>query len=127
MRHSFFLTSVPKVLINTVHQFESQYLFGLIGGTPEEVPDAYSSRSPINNASSISSPLLILQGSEDRVVPPAQATVMAEAIRSNGGECEIIIFEGEGHGFRISKNKERAMQEELSFYRKTFGIEGGKE
>jgi len=101
----------------------------LLGGTPEQVPKNYSERSPLNKAAQITAPLLLLQGTEDKIVPEAQATLMLEKIRSNpnAGKCEIIIFEGEGHGFRSRDSRKRAMEEELKWYRDTWSIEGGKE
>lgn len=52
---------------------------------------------------------------------------MSEKIQGAGGQCEMIIFEGEGHGWRRADTKRRAMEEELGFVRRTFGIEGGME
>jgi dipeptidyl aminopeptidase/acylaminoacyl peptidase len=85
-------------------------------------------RSPINKAEKITAPLLLLQGTEDKIVPEAQATLMLEKIRSNpnAGKCDIIIFEGEGHGFRSKDAKKRAMEAELVWYRSTWSIDGGK-
>ncbi|KAM0746755.1 alpha/beta-hydrolase [Meredithblackwellia eburnea MCA 4105] len=115
------------LLAGDTHKFESQYLFNLLGGTPTEVPDVYTERSPITHASAITAPLLILQGSDDKVVPPAQATEMAEKIQKAGGKAELVIFEGEGHGFRKAENRKKAMETELEFYRKTLGIRAAEE
>ena len=46
-------------LAEFTHKFESQYLFKLAGGTPEEVPDVYRARSPVFNAEKIKAPLLV--------------------------------------------------------------------
>ena len=37
----------------------SQYLFKLVGGTIEEVPQIYKDRSPIHHAQKITSPILV--------------------------------------------------------------------
>jgi dipeptidyl aminopeptidase/acylaminoacyl peptidase len=47
------------MLAGDTHKFESQYLFKLVGGTPEEVPDIYEARSPVKQAKHIKSPLLV--------------------------------------------------------------------
>ncbi|GAA5974318.1 hypothetical protein JCM11641_006733 [Rhodosporidiobolus odoratus] len=116
-----------KALAEDTHKFESQYLFKLIGGTPTQVPQNYADRSPINKASQISAPLLLLQGSIDRVVPPSQSSLMLERIRSQGGTCEMALFEGEGHGFRGAEARDKAMKKELGWYKTTWGIEGGEQ
>lgn len=46
-----------------------------VGGTLEECPQTYHDRSPINFAEKITASLLILQGLDDKVVPPGQARV----------------------------------------------------
>ena len=40
--------------------------------------------------------------------------------------CRVEMYEGEGHGFRRAESRKRAMESELKFYWKTFGIKGGE-
>lgn len=92
-----------RALAEESHKFESNYPFRLLGGTPDEVPQVYHDRSPLYAAGEVRSPVLVLQGSIDKVVPPNQAHLMVEGIRAaKGGEDRVkyIEFEGEGHGFR---------------------------
>ena len=35
----------------------------------------------------------------------------------------LVLFEGEGHGFRVLDNQVRALEAELSFYAQVFGLE----
>jgi len=111
-----------KLLADDTHKFESQYLFRLVGGTPEEVPRIYHDRSPLYGAASIKSPLLVLQGSEDKVVPPAQATAIVKQVQANGTRCEYILFDGEGHGFRSADSVKKSIESCLAFYLDVFGI-----
>ncbi|KAF8311876.1 alpha/beta-hydrolase [Clavulina sp. PMI_390] len=121
-----------KALAEETHKFESQYGFRLIGGTMEEVPQIYHERSPVHFAERITAPLLILQGSEDHVVPPNQAEMIVTKIKerlAESGESEAIekkvkyiVFEGEGHGWRKSENVKRGMEEELGWYERVFGL-----
>ncbi|OBZ76925.1 Dipeptidyl peptidase family member 6 [Grifola frondosa] len=104
------------------HKFESNYGLKLLGGTPEEVPEVYKARSPVNNASKIRSPLLVLQGELDAVVPPAQAEAIVQTIRSQGGRIEYTVFQGEGHGWRKAENIKAALDQELAFYEDVFGL-----
>jgi dipeptidyl aminopeptidase/acylaminoacyl peptidase len=108
-------------LSTDTHKFESRYLDGLIGPWPQ-ARAVYHERSPINHVDLLSCPMLILQGADDRVVPPSQAEQMAAAVRANGQDCELIIFPGEGHGFRRAENIQRTYAAALDFSRRTFGF-----
>jgi dipeptidyl aminopeptidase/acylaminoacyl peptidase len=104
------------------HKFESHYDEYLVGPWPAAV-DAYRERSPINHADSISRPLLLLQGEDDKVVPPAQSEVIVDALKQRGIPYAYIAFEGEGHGFRKAENVKRAYAAHLSFLAQVFGFE----
>jgi dipeptidyl aminopeptidase/acylaminoacyl peptidase len=45
-------------------------------------------------------PVLLLQGSEDRVVNPERTAAFADALRSGGTHVEHNVYAGEGHGWR---------------------------
>ncbi|MDQ3145442.1 MAG: S9 family peptidase [Actinomycetota bacterium] len=85
-------------LDETTHRFEAHYLHSLVGPLPEAA-DRYRDRSPLNRADTIVDPLLILQGSADEVVPPAQSRAIAERLRALGRTVELHEYEGEGHGW----------------------------
>ena len=104
------------------HKFEARYLDRLVGRWPEDEA-AYRERSPIHHVDRLATPLLLLQGSEDRVVPPAQAHAMADALREQGVPFELIEFPDEGHGFRKAANVVRALEAELAFFADRFGFE----
>ena len=65
----------------------------------------------------------VLQGSIDAVVPPEQAELIVETIKKNGGDVEYVVFEGEGHGWRKAENIKKALETELAFYERVFGIQ----
>ena len=52
----------------------------LIGPYPEKKQEYYD-RSAINFTERLSCPMIILQGTEDKIVPPSQAEIMAKALR----------------------------------------------
>ena len=58
----------------------------------------------------------ILQGSEDKVVPPEQSEAIYQSIKERGGKVQYILFPGEGHGFRKAENKIKALEAEISWY-----------
>jgi dipeptidyl aminopeptidase/acylaminoacyl peptidase len=109
------------LLAEETHKFESRYLDRLIGPYPEEVA-TYRERSPIHNAEGLRCPVILLQGLEDRVVPPSQAETMIEALDEQGVPHAYVAFPEEDHGFRDADNLVRALHAELSFYAQVFGF-----
>ena len=108
-------------LAGDTHKFESRYLDGLVGAYPED-EGIYRERSPIESVDTLSCPILLLQGAEDKVVPPNQAVMMHEALLKKGIPTCLKMYEGEQHGFRKAENIEDALDSELAFYGKVFGI-----
>jgi dipeptidyl aminopeptidase/acylaminoacyl peptidase len=101
------------------HKFESRYLDKLIGPYPDAV-DIYRERSPIHHLDKIDAPLLLLQGLQDKVVPPTQAEMVCDNLQHNGVYVKYITFPGEGHGFRNLANQVSALEAELAFYLEVF-------
>jgi dipeptidyl aminopeptidase/acylaminoacyl peptidase len=118
----FGLADLESFVAGGTHKFESRYLYSLVGPYPEEA-ERYRSRSPIHATDGISCPMLLLQGAEDRVVPPAQAEIMVEALRQKGLPYAYLLFEGEQHGFRKAESTRAALEAELSFYAQVLGFE----
>ena len=58
------------------HDFESHYLDGLIGPLPG-FQYVYAERSPAGHVTDATAPVLLLQGLDDPIVPPAQARGIA--------------------------------------------------
>ena len=114
------------VFIGDTHKFESRYLDSLVGPYPEEA-QRYHDRSAINFMDQLATPMIILQGLEDEIVPPSQAEIMVEALESKGLPYAYIGFPGEQHGFRQAKNIIRAQEAELYFYGKVLGFEPADE
>jgi dipeptidyl aminopeptidase/acylaminoacyl peptidase len=118
---SYFGISDLETMDRETHKFESRYLHRLVGPYPER-RDLYRDRSPIRRIDRLSRPLILLQGMEDKVVPPNQAERMFEAVRAKGLPVAYIAFPGEQHGFRRAENIQRALEAELYFYSRIFGF-----
>jgi dipeptidyl aminopeptidase/acylaminoacyl peptidase len=118
---SYYGISDLEVLQQDTHKFESRYNDSLLGPWPD-ARDVYRARSPIHFCDQLSCPIILFQGLDDKVVPPNQSEMMAEAARKKGLKVKYVTFEGEQHGFRKAENIIRALEEELAFYRDVFGI-----
>ena len=119
---SYYGVSDLEALAQETHKFESRYVDGLVGPYPER-QDLYRERSPIFDSHQIACPIIFLQGNEDRVVPPAQAETMVEALREKGLPFVYLLFEGEQHGFRRAETIILALQAELAFYAGALGFD----
>jgi acetyl esterase/lipase len=73
-------------------------LIPLLGGTPREQPDAYRKASPISYPlTRTPPPVLLVHGSDDKVVPVRQVQAFAEKLKRSGGNARVVVLQGEGH------------------------------
>lgn len=110
-----------EVLARDTHKFECRYLDSLVGPYPQQ-QEVYRQRSPIHHTKQLSCPMLILQGEQDKVVPPEQAELMVAALKKRGLPYGYLTFADEGHGFRHARSQIRAREAELSFFGQIFGF-----
>jgi dipeptidyl aminopeptidase/acylaminoacyl peptidase len=115
-----------EALAKDTHKFESRYLDLLVGPYPAD-RQTYLDRSPIHHTDRLDTPLIIFQGLEDAIVPPAQAEMMVDALRAKGVAFAYLPFEGEQHGFRQAANIIRVLEAELSFFGQILGFEPDEE
>lgn len=92
---SLYGISDVKTLIQDTHKFESHYADRLLFGanadlSDEEKEKTMHARSPLYHAERIKAALLLLQGSEDNVVPPDQAQRMIDAVKKHNGDVKAI-------------------------------------
>jgi dipeptidyl aminopeptidase/acylaminoacyl peptidase len=119
---SYFGVSDLEALMQDSHKFEARCLDILVGPYPE-TKVLYEERSPIHHVDRLVCPLILLQGLEDKVVPPNQSEMMADALRRKGRPVAYITFAGEQHGFRKAENIIRSLEAELYFYGAVFGFQ----
>jgi dipeptidyl aminopeptidase/acylaminoacyl peptidase len=110
-----------EALAKDTHKFESRYLDRLVGPYPQ-MRSRYLERSPVHHTERLSSPMILLQGTEDKAVPPQQAQAMFDAVKAKGLPVALLMFEGEQHGFRRAATIRRALEAELYFYGQVFGF-----
>ena len=110
-----------EVLARDTHKFESRYLDSMVGPYPERQA-LYRERSPIHFVDRLSCALILFQGLEDKVVPPNQSQMMADAVRAKGLPVAYVTFAGEQHGFRKAETIVRSLEAELYFYGAVFGF-----
>ncbi len=81
----------------------ADHLVPLLGGTPQEKPEAYKKASPITYAGKHAAPILFVHGTEDRTVPFQQSQDLADKLKKAGVAARVLPVAGEGHGWRGDK------------------------
>jgi dipeptidyl aminopeptidase/acylaminoacyl peptidase len=92
----------------------------MMGGSPDEVPDIYRERSPINFVQNIRGKLLIIQGLKDPNVTPDNVHAVTEALHREKIPYELLTFDDEGHGIARPKNLEILYPRLADFFYKAF-------
>ncbi|HEY7626829.1 MAG TPA: prolyl oligopeptidase family serine peptidase [Ilumatobacteraceae bacterium] len=86
------------------HRFERHYTHSLVGPLPD-AEGAHTARSPLHLTDRLHVPILLMHGDADPVVPVEQSVAFAERCRDAGVDVELVIYAGEGHGFRQPDNQ----------------------
>jgi dipeptidyl aminopeptidase/acylaminoacyl peptidase len=80
-------------------------------GMPEMVGDMekdaqqFKATSPLAQAARITQPLLLAYGGSDRRVPVYHGRKFYEAVKANNPNVEFVVYEEEGHGWALAKNR----------------------
>lgn len=85
-----------------------------IGGTQEEMKDAYRLASPITYVNQGDAPMLLYQGTKDSLVPYDQAVQMATALTNAGVVGRVELMLGVDHGWG-GKELQRTVRDTLDF------------
>lgn len=87
-------------------------------GDPDKDARKMRERSPVSYAHQITAPLLVIQGSNDRRVPRAEADQIVAAARANHADVEYLEFSDEGHGFTSRDNEIKSHTAVMEFLTK---------
>jgi dipeptidyl aminopeptidase/acylaminoacyl peptidase len=92
----------------------------MMGGSPEDVPNSYRERSPINFVKNIKGDLLIVQGMKDPNVTQDNVHAVTKALEAYSIPYELLTFEDEGHGIARPKNLRVLYPRLADFFLKAF-------
>jgi len=97
--------------------FGPQFDISYFGGTPWRIPRVYFDKSPLFRLERVTTPTLILHGSEDDSVPTEQGWQQFRALNMIGkAPVKFVLFPGEPHGLRKISHQRRKMEEELAWF-----------
>ncbi len=92
----------------------------MMGGSPQQIPERYYERSPINFVNNIHSDLLIVQGLQDPNVTPENVRTVKQALDSAAIEYQLLAFENEGHGIDRPENLKILYTRLVEFFTQAF-------
>ena len=85
---------------NDTHYEQWKSMFDLaIGGSPDEFYEEYYNRSAINWADEITTPLFIIHGALDDVVPISESQEVYDIMKEAGRDVKFKSYENSGHVF----------------------------
>lgn len=110
-------------LMEDTHKFESRYLDTLLAPLDKGGREICQQRSPVHNIDKLNTATGFFQGDEDKIVPPNQAEMMYNAVKSKGLPTMFVLFQGEQHGFRKSENIQASLDGEFYFFARVLSFE----
>ena len=100
-------SDIPEVSLPLVRDF--------LGGTAKEKPELAAKASPLTYVSKDDAPVLTFQGTRDPLVPPTQATKLAQAMTAAGVPGRVELLVGAQHGWG-GPELERTKAETFAFF-----------
>ena len=90
-------------------------------GDPRKDQEMLKSISPVYFADKIVAPVFIIQGKEDRRVPPAQARAMIAALEKCGRKPESMFISNLGHSYGFEQDRINIFNAITAFLEKNLG------
>ncbi|MBN6051731.1 S9 family peptidase, partial [Nonomuraea sp. RK-328] len=88
-------------------------------GDPDRDAGRLRERSPLTHAAACHTPVLLVHGRDDPLVPWTHATTMAAALAGHGHPHHCLVLSGEGHGITRPANRirlARVVGRQLAFH-----------
>jgi len=97
-----------------------QYWDILNMGDPAEYHDLWYERSPFFFLDKVKAPVQFICGENDMRCPPSESTAAHEELLKHGIESELLLYEGEGHGFLELDNVVDSEEKRVEFFARIF-------
>ncbi|HET7036530.1 MAG TPA: S9 family peptidase [Thermomicrobiaceae bacterium] len=97
-------------------RYTSEVWFWRLRGTPLDNLEEYRRWSPLLYAGDVTTPVLFLNGAEDRTTPPTQGLEMFTALRQHDVPAEYVLYPREGHGITEPAHQLDRMRRILAWF-----------
>ncbi len=94
-------------------------------GHSEDDSDRLRIASPVNRVADITSPVLLFHGRQDARVPVSHAVTFADAMGRAGRDCDLTVYEDEGHRFARPQSLSDFRAKSLGFLLRSLHRDGG--
>lgn len=84
-------------------------------GDPVKDAAFFDEISPARQVNKIKSPLFVLQGANDPIVPASESEQIVKKIKAKGGTVQYLLLPDEGHGLSKLSNRIHAFEEMMRF------------
>ncbi len=112
---SFAGVSDLELIISNAQNFtNSEVVEKQLGSDSDELEAV----SPVNFAENINIPILLIHGTEDRVVPVEHSQDMAEELKDYDKEVRYVEIDGANHYLSVQSHRIQTLEEMVSFFDK---------
>ncbi len=87
-------------------------------GDPERDKERFEKDSPVTYLSTMTNPILVIQGANDPRVVKEESDQIVDALQKQGTAVDYLVLDDEGHGFSKKENEIKVYKEILDFLEK---------
>ncbi len=109
-------------LIASENESEEKYWTKRIGSIFKD-KDAIAAVSPVKQVSKATPPIMLIQSSDDIVVPPGQSVLMRKALEEADRPVVYVTLEGDDHWLSKEKTRIEMLETSLAFINKHVGAD----
>ena len=103
-----------------------QWMIPFFGASVYDDPAVYARSSAINFIKKDKTPTLVLVGQYDGETPAPQSFEFWHALKTLGVPTRLVVYPGEGHGFRDPKHRRDVLERSLSWFHTYLGGDSDK-
>jgi dipeptidyl aminopeptidase/acylaminoacyl peptidase len=93
-----------------------EWMIPFFGKTVYDDPEVYAKSAPITFIKNVKTPTLIVVGERDAECPAPQSYEFWHALKTLGVKTQLVVYPGEGHGFRDPKHREDVLKRTVAWF-----------
>lgn len=109
-------------LISSESESDEKYWTERIGSIFKD-KDALAAVSPIRQISGATPPIMLIQSTDDTVVPPGQSVLMRKALEAAKRPVAYVVLEGEDHWLSTERTRIEMLEKSLGFIDRHIGAQ----